>query len=158
MTFRCEACGEEHSGLPLAYRMVQPDVDPREHDFAYLRDGELCKIGPANFILANLELPYEDDKFVFTSWVSLSDESFAHIDERWEADDREFDEPVFGWFASLLPTYEPPTWALKTRVHQRPVGERPWIELEPTDHPLAIEQRSGISAERVAALYHAFCG
>jgi hypothetical protein len=26
---------------------------------------------------------------------------------------------------------------------------RPFIELEPTDHPLAIEQRTGISWERV---------
>jgi hypothetical protein len=27
------------------------------------------------------------------------------------------------------------------------------IELEPTDHPLALEQRNGISPDRVAELY-----
>lgn len=45
-----------------------------------------------------------------------------------------------------------------TRVHTRPVGERPVIELEPTDHPLAVEQRTGITLDRVreiaAALLH----
>jgi hypothetical protein len=37
-------------------------------------------------------------------------------------------------------------------VHLRDHGLRPYIELEPTEHPLAIEQQSGISAERVAEL------
>ncbi|WP_330242116.1 DUF2199 domain-containing protein [Streptomyces sp. NBC_00525] len=44
-------------------------------------------------------------------------------------------------------------------VHTRPVGERPFVELKPTDHPLAVEQRTGISPERVreiaSALLHA---
>jgi hypothetical protein len=37
-------------------------------------------------------------------------------------------------------------------VHLRGGGIRPFIELEPTDHPLAIEQREGISLERVKEL------
>jgi hypothetical protein len=43
----------------------------------------------------------------------------------------------------------PETLNLKTNVYTQPVGVRPFIELEPTDHPLAIEQRTGISWERV---------
>jgi hypothetical protein len=42
---------------------------------------------------------------------------------------------------------------LKARIHLRDDGVRPYIELEPTDHPLAIEQRLGISVERVAEIY-----
>jgi hypothetical protein len=34
-------------------------------------------------------------------------------------------------------------------VHTRPVGERPFVELEPTEHPLAVEQRTGITLDRV---------
>ncbi|MGL9623950.1 DUF2199 domain-containing protein [Bradyrhizobium sp. U531] len=49
--------------------------------------------------------------------------------------------PVHG--ASELPLY-PRTENLKTRLHLRN-GFRPYIELEPTDHPLALEQRLGIS-------------
>lgn len=41
------------------------------------------------------------------------------------------------------------TLNLKTHVHTRPVGERPCVELEPTDHPLAVEQRTGITLDRV---------
>jgi hypothetical protein len=29
------------------------------------------------------------------------------------------------------------------------VGERPLLELEPTDHPLAVHQREGIPFERL---------
>ena len=47
----------------------------------------------------------------------------------------------------------PETMNLKTRVHLRDQGIRPFIELEPTDHPLAVEQRQGISVARVAEIY-----
>ena len=39
--------------------------------------------------------------------------------------------------------------SLKTNLHTKPVGERPTIELEPTGHPLATEQRDGITMARV---------
>jgi hypothetical protein len=62
---------------------------------------------------------------------------------------------LHGWNSTpggVKPTY------LKTHVHTRPVGQRPYIELEPTDHPLAVEQRNGITMARVrdiaAALLH----
>jgi hypothetical protein len=38
---------------------------------------------------------------------------------------------------------------MKTMLHTRALGLRPLIELEPTDHPLAVEQRSGVRLARV---------
>jgi hypothetical protein len=35
------------------------------------------------------------------------------------------------------------------------VGTRPHIELEPTDHPLAVEQRRGITVARVIEIAEA---
>jgi hypothetical protein len=156
-TYECGSCGDRHEGLPTSWRLERPDLDAGAHQFEFSRDGELCTVGSSNFILANIELPYrEHEKFVYTCWISLSDASFQRINERWEAPDRETDGPAFGWLSNLLPTYEPTTWALKARVHQRPVGERPWVELEPTDHPLAIEQRESIDDARIVAVWHAF--
>jgi hypothetical protein len=37
-------------------------------------------------------------------------------------------------------------------VHTQAVGLRPEIELEPTDHLLSVEQRDGITWERVYAI------
>lgn len=36
-----------------------------------------------------------------------------------------------------------------------PDGPRPFIELEPTDHPLAVEQRTGITQDRVREIAEA---
>ena len=52
------------------------------------------------------------------------------------------------WLSTSLPCY-PDTLNLKAQVQTRPLGMRPYVELEPTDHPLAMEQRTGISIERV---------
>ncbi|MEU4266582.1 DUF2199 domain-containing protein [Streptomyces sp. NPDC026092] len=49
-------------------------------------------------------------------------------------------------------SYPHSTLLLKTHVHTRAVGERPLIEVEPTDRPLAIEQREGITTSRVRDL------
>ena len=136
--------------------MVEPDVDVSEA-FVYSRDDELCSAADVRFILANIELPVVggDDPFVWTCWFSLSEASFERMDRLWEEPGREEQEPAFGWLSSALPTYVPSTIGLKARVHTRPVGERPWVELEPTQHPLAVEQRDGIPPERIIAVYHA---
>ena len=57
--------------------------------------------------------------------------------------------PYFGWLSTVLPGYEPTTLSLAANVHTQPVGERPLVELEHTDHPLAVEQRTGITLARV---------
>jgi len=38
-------------------------------------------------------------------------------------------------------------------VHPQEGRQRPYIELEATDHPLAIEQRAGITFDRLLDLY-----
>ena len=62
-----------------------------------------------------------------------------------------FEEPYFGWLSTSIPGY-PDTLNLKTHVHTRAIGIRPFIELEPTNHPLAIEQREGITLQRVEGI------
>jgi hypothetical protein len=68
--------------------------------------------------------------------------------EHWDDPDRLRFGPYFGWLSTAIPEY-PDTMYLKTIVHQRAVGERPSVELEATDHPLAVDQRNRISRERL---------
>ena len=44
-------------------------------------------------------------------------------------------------FGSSVPCY-PETLQFKRMVHTRWVGLRPLVKLEPTDHPLVVEERS----------------
>lgn len=68
--------------------------------------------------------------------------------EKWDERGRENSDPHFGWLSVEIPVY-PETLNLKKNIHIREVGMVPYVELEPTNHPLAIEQRNGITLERV---------
>jgi hypothetical protein len=59
------------------------DLDTRDDAFAFSRDGERCEVAGGYFILANIELPIqgESDTFVWTFWISLSEQSFVRMNE-----------------------------------------------------------------------------
>ncbi len=69
----------------------------------------------------------------------------------WDRLGRKAEEPYFGWLTTELQVYSTTTLNLMTHVHTRPIGERPYLELEPTEHPLAVEQRTGITMEHLVA-------
>jgi hypothetical protein len=103
------------------------------------------------FIRGLIRLPVldADASYEWGVWVSLSRASFERASELWETEGREAEPPYFGWLSTELPPYQPSTLNLKTSVQTQPVGLRPLVELEPTDHPLAVEQREGITLARV---------
>ncbi|MEU3664342.1 DUF2199 domain-containing protein [Streptomyces sp. NPDC032940] len=103
------------------------------------------------FVKGLIEIPVigSDEVFSWGVWVSLSRDNFSRAADLWDTPGRESEKPYFGWLTTDLPLYSPTTLNLKTHVHTRPVGERPYVELEPTDHPLAVEQRTGITLDRV---------
>lgn len=96
-----------------------------------------------------------DDSFVWLAWVSLSEANFVRSCELWESEGREAEPACFGWLQSALPGYAPGTLSLKTNVQTMPLGQRPLITLEPTNHPLAVEQREGITMARVQQIAEA---
>lgn len=98
-----------------------------------------------------IEIPVigADATFSWGAWVSLNGANFKKTLDLMSAEGRESEAPYFGWLSTELPVYGTSTLNLKTHVHTRPVGVCPTIELEPTDHPLAVEQRKGITSERV---------
>ena len=85
--------------------------------------------------------------------MSVSATSAETISEIWDAPDCPKAGPFFGWLSSALKVY-PDTFNLKTHVHLR-ADLIPLVELEPTDHPLAVEQRNGITVDRVVEIAEA---
>lgn len=164
-TFRCRCCGKDHPGPPLSWAFEAPDawsaLTPSERRAKGDLSSDQCIIDPDRFFIrGSLELPVIDGAgpFVWDIWVSLSETNFKRASDRWHDSGRTEEPPYFGWLCNSLPGY-PETLSLKTNVHTRAVGIRPFIELEPTDHPLALEQREGITAARVveiaeAAMHH----
>lgn len=77
------------------------------------------------------------------------------ITDVWDRLGHENEKPFFGWLNASLLLY-PSTINLKTRLHLRPIPTVPFVELEPTDHPLAIEQRQGMPIARVIEVVQAY--
>lgn len=153
-SFTCRTCGQVHDELPLSFGADAPapyyGVPEQERGQRVLLSPDQCIIDNEHyFVRGCLDIPIHGSAEVFRwgVWVSLSEKSFRRMSEVWETPGRETEPPFFGWLCTDLPGY-PDTTALKTLVHTRPLGERPFIELEPTEHPLAVEQRSGISPAR----------
>ncbi len=152
--FVCGTCGRSHSGPPLSFAAPAPDHWQPEmaEEADCLLDADLCVIGGERFFVRGLiELPVRDtgDVFTYSMWVSLSRQNFTRAVDVWEQPGRESEPPSFGWLSNVIPGYEPTTLNLRTNVHTRAVGQLPYIELEPTAHPLAVEQRAGITRARV---------
>lgn len=155
-TFRCASCGQVHAGpvfafaapAPLAWEAL-PAAERREPS---VLDGELCVIRGTDFFIRGLiEIPVigSDQVFAWNVWSSLSKANFDRAVQMWDRPERVSEPPYFGWLANDLAMAYPTTLNLKLNVHSRELGRRPFLEVKPTDHPLALEQRNGISLERV---------
>jgi hypothetical protein len=157
MRFTCRTCGAEHdvenvsfgADAPLQWSLIS-DVERSNSSLS----GEQCEIesreGRGFYIRACLEIPIRasDRSFTWGVWCSLSEKSYLEIGEHWEDPARTSIGPHFGWLCTVIPGY-PDTAFLKTMVHQREVGTRPFVVLEPTEHPLAVDQRDGIEQDRL---------
>jgi hypothetical protein len=153
--YYCATCGEYHPSPTLDYSVEAPyqwfAIPREEREIRAELTSVQCIIDGQHFFMrGQLELPIIDypELFVWGVWVSLSEDNFRRATDLWEQEGREHEPPYFGWLCTALPGY-PDTLNLETMLHTRPVGDRPFVEVEPTDHPLAVEQKNGITMNRV---------
>ena len=159
MSWKCHTCGVEHDELPLCFGIEAPwrALVP-EGEFAQrveLTPDQCVVDGKEFFVRGHIEIPILGyaDALAFSVWSSLSEKSFSHMCERWDAAERGSDQPYFGWLSSPVGGYSN-TIHLKLSVQSRLPGLTPLFTVEPTDHPLAVDQRNGISIERWQNIAH----
>lgn len=156
--FRCTTCDQIHTGMPtfgaaapVSYYEI-PTADREKR--CYIGKNDCVIDGKWFFVRGCIEIPVhgQDDDFVWGVWVSLSEENYWIWNDSLADRKRSHLGPFFGWLNAWLRPY-PDTLNLKTMVHLRDRGTRPYVELEKTDHPLFREQQNGISVQRVAEIY-----
>ncbi|WP_137939353.1 DUF2199 domain-containing protein [Chitinivorax sp. B] len=159
--FHCTTCGAFHASLPTSYGAVAPDIwlalpEAEREERAVLSSDQCIVDGHYFFILGRLEIPLDGASapFSWLVWVSVSKTDFGRANDLWETSGRETEPPYDGWLCTSLPCY-PDTLRLKVKLHTRPVGQHPFVELEPTEHPLYLEQHDGINQQRVQAIAEA---
>lgn len=156
-SFTCSVCGEIHDELPDLVAdapLVYLGIPDEERDRRTALTTDTCVVDDEHyFIRGIIEIPVDDypERFGFNVWVSQSRANFEAYVSNPLADDR---APTFGWLSTELSCYPVTTHLLKTMVHFRGGALRPTIELEPTDHPLALDQRQGISLRMACTILH----
>ena len=157
MSYRCTTCGALHEDLPHI-GIDKPDywwgVPEGERDKRIELTSDTCIIdGEDFFIRGVIEIPVHDypNGFAFGVWVSQKRENFYTYLANYDSAEI---GPFFGWLCTRIRYYEQDTLSLKTMAHFVGGGQRPRIELEPTDHPLAVDQRSGITLDKAWEIVH----
>jgi len=159
--FKCESCNEWHEGVPsldAPAPMYYHYVPAEERSQRCELTADTCIVdGEHFFVRGCIEIPVhgEPEIFQWGVWTSLSEHNFEEFVQLLDRDKRSEFGPYFGWLSANFIVY-PDAENLKTHVHLRDHGIRPYVELEPTNHPLAIEQRDGISVERLTQILSAY--
>ncbi len=133
--FRCDSCSEIHEGVP-GYGWRRPNdyfsIPEAEREKRIEFTDDTCVIDKEFFyVRCNLEISVIDasESLSFGVWISVNKASFDRYLETWNTEN------------------------LKVHAYIQGPGLRPAIELEPTDHPLAVQQRQGIFMDALKEIY-----
>jgi len=159
----CPSCGEPHQGLfDLAARhpVQWPHGEEYEPNAALRMDGDFlsedfCVLrGEHFFVRSLLLLPIigAEKPFGFGVWGTLSRVNFELYVDTFDGGVQGHLGPWFSWFSNELRSH-PDTVNLKAQMHPRNGRQRPYLQIMTEDHPLAREQRDGITFDRVLDLY-----
>jgi hypothetical protein len=152
----CACCGQEHAGLPFSFAADFPDsyanLNRDDREARAVIGTDQCIIDQEQFILRGcLEIPVHDAEnpiFLWGVWANVWERDFDEISDHWESPGREQKTgPYKGRLANSLSIY-PETFNLSLTIQIRPVGERPLFKVDDETHPIALEQRSGITLSR----------
>ncbi len=155
--YKCPICGRQHEDLPHigADRPIHYwDVSEGDRDRRIKLTPDTCEIdGKSFFVRGVIEIPVIDypEGFGFGVWVSHKEENYRAYVEHPESNSI---GPFFGWLCTRIDYYATTTEMLKTRAHYWGAALRPSIELQPSDHPLAIDQSQGITLEKALKIVH----
>ena len=99
-------------------------------------------------------LDHPGDPFGWGVWAEVDETDFRLLVETLEDPLRAEQAPVRGHLDADLP-YDVPTRGLPVLLHQNPPGEVNDITISGAgEHPVAVEQRNGITETRVAEINH----
>ena len=161
MGYQCATCGQQHDGLPdLGWD--RPHIFwliPEEERAGRIElTSDTCILDHEHyFIRGVIEIPIVDatDTFGLGAWVTQKRENFhTYLDHP----DSAAIGPFFGWLSTHIAYYPEETLSLKTRARFRAGHQRPAIELEPTGHPLTVDQHNGITLEKAWEIVHFLLG
>ena len=162
MKTKCSGCGQVHNfeDMDLVFEfpdeMSKMSEDMRSERCAYTPD--ICVIDMERYLIRgviHMNVLEGNRYWGIGAWAQVSEKDFLRYKELW-SDEKQGQEPPFkGTIANMMPDDEyPSTMGMSCEVQLTDASSRPKIILTNVAHPLAIEQRKGISSEKVIHLLH----
>jgi hypothetical protein len=152
--FLCSICNEHHP-LSTSYSIKVPTATlaiPKDKiDSRVVITPDQCVIDNRDFyIRGRIPIPIHglEEPFIWGVWAEVSPKNFLRTNELWNTPGREDEPPFPAYLNSEIPIFGP-TINLELDVQTQPVGRRPHFFIKDPNHPLAREQREGISLERL---------
>ncbi len=157
---RCSRCGKEHDIFEIEPRFARPDAYlavPSDERAARTRCGDdWCRIqgadGEGDRFFLRVVMPFEvrgESRHVsWGIWVEVSEAVYRRVQDLWD-DPHQASEPLLpGSVANQLESY-PPTLGLSGGIQLVGPARAPRFVLAPEqEHPLVVEQRTGVYPER----------
>lgn len=160
--FDCSVCGLHHAVLPLSYSIKVPlaalAVPRDEWEQRVVLSPDLCVIDERfHYVRGRFAVPVHglDEPFIWGVWAWLRPRDFYRTNQMW-SDPARVDEPPYAALLNSELTLYGDMVNLPVQVHIMAVGKRPHFFPADASHPLAVEQRDGISMERVIAIAEHF--
>ena len=157
MPFRCTVCDKIHDELPdvgADKPDIWFDIPEAERATRIKLTSDTCVVDDEFYLIRGvIRLPLTDEPevFGFGVWVSQKKENFETYLANYNTSKI---GPFFGWLCTNIRFYEAATMHLKTMAHFQDGNKRPLIEVEPTDHPLTVDQREGITLAKAWEIVH----
>jgi len=150
--FKCGSCDAWHVGVPN-WHFGGPDavtaMAPAERAQRAAREGDAIVVDEKFcFVLALLELPVQGmpEPYAWGVWVNIRGRDVASFVELYNDEHRPAGATFEGRLGNSIPGY-PETRNLPVRLVVRPFPTRPLAEVVDDTHPLAHDQRAGVSQE-----------
>lgn len=166
ITPTCSCCGEALTGLPLDISIGYPDrimIMSDADKVKYVSSPSRSMLNWRNkefFIRGLIEIPIleTENYFCYGAWTQVSKKDYKKFLKAWVKSKREDDtvkEHIYGHFACMMiPILYPDAYGLQVAICDRSDRAAGFV-LEPTEHPLSLEQHNGITMERVHEIVRA---
>ncbi|HEX4267177.1 MAG TPA: DUF2199 domain-containing protein [Steroidobacteraceae bacterium] len=152
---KCAVCGKTHTldnselsfGLPdEIYTLAETERTAR-CDI----NSDICAIDRNRFFvrgLLPLRVKGQRKKYCIGVWSEISEDAFSRIYLRWRDPDQANEPRLSGSLSNRLPLHRKNSVGLAVAIQLTGPNTRPEFYLEPTDHPLYLEQAKGIDRHR----------
>ena len=152
----CPSCGTGHDeisgSIPVSLPTLVAAVALHERQDRVWCNDELCVLDDEHFfVYGSISLSVSDHpgkEFLWGAWAKVTDDDFFLFQDMLNDELRTGFHEFNGVLATDIPFY-PPTLDIAVTIQTQAFPNRPLFQLDGSNHPLAVEQKTGIPAQHV---------